>query len=431
MAKILPFRGYRYDPARVPVLSQAVAQPYDKITPAMQDAYYAASPYNICRVILGKREAADGEGNNAYTRAADSLKGWLRDRVLKQDMAPSIYPYYQAYRTPEGRRLTRKAFIAAGGLEPFGTGVKAHERTLAGPKADRLNLLRAVGASCELIFMLYDDPGGSINDILDSFTSGQTPREATDEDGNAHRVWAMSDEGRIRAIQERMARTSLLIADGHHRYETALNYQREQAQKGVRCTGPETFDAVPMAFVSLQDPGLTILPTHRGVHSVKGFDPARLLARLAADFDVTPLEVSGGKACAAQAARWSYVLALQDGRVFRARLKHAAPEQAIPGGQSADWKRCDATILQYLVLEKHLGIGAMELEHESNLHYFRSPDEAFDSLRHGKSQAVFFVPPTPAADVAKVSGHGERMPQKSTDFYPKLLSGLVVYKIAF
>ncbi len=430
MAGVLPFRAWRYDPARVSALSKVITQPYDKIGPALQDEYYAASPYNICRVILGRKAAGDDADRNVYTRAAQSLGAWMKEGVLRQDAEPALYPYFQSYTTPDGRKLTRKAFIGAGVLEPFGKGVMAHERTLAGPKADRLNLLRALGASCELIFMLYDDPEGMVNRLLDEAAAGE-PREATDEDGNAHRLWAMDDPDRIRAIQARMAATTLLIADGHHRYETALNYQKEQKEKGVSCHGPETYDAVPMAFVALQDPGLTILPTHRAVHSVKGFDPARLLARLAADFEVTELKTSGGAACAAATGRWTFALALQDGRTFRLKLKHGAPEAVIPGDRSADWKRCDVAVLHSLILEKHLGIGARELEQESNLHYFRSPGDAFDTLRNGHAQAVFFVPPTPIGDMRRTSALGERMPQKSTDFYPKLLSGLVIHKIAY
>ena len=164
---------------------------------------------------------------------------------------------------------------------------------------------------------------------------------------------------------------------------------------------------------------------------MKGSAPARLLARLAADFEVTELKTSGGAACATATSRWTFTLALQDGRTFRLKLKHGAPETAIPGNHSAEWKRCDVAVLHSLILEKHLGIGAREMEQESNLHYFRSPGEAFDTLRNGHAQAVFFVPPTPIGDVRLTSALGERMPQKSTDFYPKLLSGLAVYKIAF
>lgn len=429
MAGVLPFRAWRYDPARVGALSKVVTQPYDKISPALQEDYYAASPYNICRVILGRKTGDDAD-RNAYTRAAQDLDAWMKTGVLAQDAEAALYPYIQAYTTPDGRCLTRKAFIGAGVLEPLGRGVRAHEKTLEGPKADRLDLLRALGASCELIFVLYDDPEGKVNRILDEAVAGE-PREATDEDGNAHRLWALTDPGRIRAVQAHMAATSLLIADGHHRYETALTYQKEQREKGVRCRGPETCDAVPMAFVSLQDPGLTILPTHRAVHSVKGFDPARLLARLAGDFEVSELKTSGGAACAAATGRWTFALAIRDGRCFRLKLKHPAPEEAIPGDRPADWKRCDVAVLHSLILEKHLGIGTREMEQESNLHYFRAPGAAFDALRNGHAQAVFFVPPTPLSDVSRTSALGERMPQKSTDFYPKLLSGLVVYKIAF
>ncbi len=431
MAGILPFRGWRFDPARVPALSQVVTQPYDRITPALEDRYLAASPHNIVRVILPRKEEADTWERNAYTRADATLFSWMKEGILRQDPVPSVYPYFQTYKTPDGKTLTRRAFIAGGVLEPFGPGVRAHENTLAGPKADRLSLIRALGASCELIFMLYDDPKGEVNRLLDAMVAGLDPREATDEDGNAHRVWAVEQEGGIRTLQEMMRPAYCLIADGHHRYETALNYQREQRDRGQACAGPETYDAVPVAYVALQDPGLTILPTHRAVHSLQGFDPNRLIARLGRDFNVTPLRGTGGKICVENTDRWTFSVAFPNGQAYRLKLKRDDPEGAIGGENSPDWKRCDAAVLHSLVLEPHLGIGAKEMENESHLHYHRDPEEAFQTLRNGKSQAVFFVPATPIADVMRVSARGERMPQKSTDFYPKLLSGLVVYKIAF
>ena len=217
MAGILPFRGWRFDPAKIPALSQVVTQPYDKITPALEDRYLAASPHNIVRVILPKKQETDTFDKNAYTRADATLFQWMKEGILKRDETASIYPYFQTYRTPGGKELTRKAFIAGGVLEAFGSGVRAHEKTLAGPKADRLSLIRALGASCELIFMLYDDPQGRVNRLLDDAVSRALPREAMDEDGNAHRLWALDDPDLLRTLQELMTPTSLLIADGHHR----------------------------------------------------------------------------------------------------------------------------------------------------------------------------------------------------------------------
>ena len=212
MAAIVPFRAWRYDPSRVPVLSKVVTQPYDKITPAMREGYYAASPHNICRVILEK----DAD----YAKAAGTLSGWMREGVLRQDERPSIYPYFQTYRTPDGQERTRKAFIAGAVLEPLGSRVRAHEKTLAGPKADRLNLLRACQASCELIFLLYDDPKGELNRLLD-----EAARRQEAKDGNTHRVWAMDDRSGSGASGDPAA---LLLPDrGCHRYETALNYRRK------------------------------------------------------------------------------------------------------------------------------------------------------------------------------------------------------------
>src|SRR5215468_8454711 len=272
MAEIRPFHALRYDPSRVP-LQNVVTQPYDKITPAMQDRYYAASPYNLVRVILGKPEASDRNGNNVYSRAAKAFADWQQSKVLVPDKAPSIYAYSQQFRVPgsdQSQTLERRSFIAIGRIYDYADKIVfRHEHTLAKPKADRLNLLRATQAHFGQIFMLYSDPAGTIDRLL--FDDPNYPQlEVTDEYGVLHRVRRLTDPAVLNMVCTAMADRKLIIADGHHRYETALNYRNE-----VRNSDPMLAEAacfVMMTFVNMDEPGLVILPTHRLIFGLKDLD---------------------------------------------------------------------------------------------------------------------------------------------------------------
>jgi len=300
MAPIAPFRAFRYDPAQV-ALSRTVTQPYDKITAEMQEHYYAASPYNLVRIILGKREAADHAGNSVYTRAAASFRDWRRQGVLRQDAEPCIYLYTQRFSAPgSGADLERRGFIALGRLEDYSAGVVfRHEQTLSKPKADRLDLLRATRAHFGQLFMLYSDPSRQIDSLLT--TGAAADLEVTDEYGVSHRVWKISDPAAIEKVTQLMSDKKLLIADGHHRYETALTYRDERRAQtaaasaggasGTRAASPGVdsdapYESVMMTFVNMDSPGLVILPTHRVVHGLHDFsshdlrDGARALFRV-------------------------------------------------------------------------------------------------------------------------------------------------------
>src|SRR5665213_92286 len=303
MARIYPFRAFRYNPGLVRA-EDAVTQPYDKITPAMQQSYYQRSPYNLVRVILGLPELFDVYKRQVYTRAAENLQDWRKEGVLSQDNEAAIYAYSQRYEVPgaPGTTQERRGFIALGELADYSQGIVfRHERTLAKPKSERLNLLRATRAHIGQIFMLYSDPGLTAEQLL--FTNPPTPDiEVTDEYGVLHRVWKISEPSTINLLLSAMQDKKLIIADGHHRYETALNYSREHAPDPTNASverpagnlpqPPYPEAAAMMTFVNMDARGLTILPTHRVVHGLKDFETAKFLKRAAEYFDVRPLSPS-------------------------------------------------------------------------------------------------------------------------------------------
>ncbi len=276
MAKIYPFRALRYDSAKVSP-DQVVTQPYDKISPAMQDRYYAASPYNLVRIILGKAEPGDDEKSNVYSRAAANLEHWREAEVLVRDAEPSVYLYTQSFKVPgdpAGTRLERRGFIAAGQLEEYDKKIVfRHEQTLSKPKADRLNLLRATQSHFGQIFMLYSDPAGGVDATLRQ--SRPPDVEVTDEYDVIHRLWKISDTAIIAKVQAAMNDKKLIIADGHHRYETALNYRNDMRQRSGN-NGNAPYERLMMTFVNMDSSGLVVLPTHRVVFGLDGFDVAAM-----------------------------------------------------------------------------------------------------------------------------------------------------------
>ena len=441
MAHIAPFRALRYDRARVSP-SQVVTQPYDKITPQMQESYYAASPYNLVRVILGKREPTDHPGNNPYTRAAAYVSDWRRDGILNQDADPSIYLYSQSFTVPGKKtEAERKGFIALGRVEDYSAQVVfRHEQTLAKPKADRLDLLRATRAHFGQIFMLYSDPAGEIDAAL---ASGNDPdTETRDEYGVQHRLWKISDPGVIALVRDKMRDKKLIIADGHHRYETALNYRNERrsAAASVPQSAPAgeaskeaSYDFAMMTFVNMDAPGLTILPTHRIVHSLPSFDTHEFRTRARAYFSVEEADPS------VDAARATVILreASQTGTALLAVTPHhvflldraSATGSDIFAGLSLRQQSLDVVQLHKCVLEKVLGISEEAIRNQQNISYAREADEALSQARSGAANIAFLMNPARMQQVRDIAFAGEVLPQKSTDFYPKLLSGLCVYAL--
>jgi uncharacterized protein (DUF1015 family) len=440
MARIYPFRAWRYNPSAVR-LEDVVTQPYDKISPAMQQAYYQRSPFNLVRVILGLPQLFDAEkGESVYTRAARDLRAWREQGVLVQEHEPCIFAYAQRFKVPGSDAIKeRRGFIALGKVHDYSEQVVfRHEQTLSKPKSDRLNLLKATRAHFGQIFMLYSDPAGSVEKILYEGTSAPDA-EVTDEYGVLHRLWRIDNPATIKLLTSAMADKKLIIADGHHRYETALNYSKEHAPSGaakpeLSATGlpqpPYPEAAVMMTFVNMDSDGLVILPTHRVVHSLEGFEQAKFQSAAAEFFSVETFHGS-------EAADYMSVLRGQKGTAFVAVTKDGAlllkarPEAMTKAlGDVPDRQRqLDLTQLHGIILDRLLGLDAEKVREQTNIRYLRDAGEAVEQVRKGEADVVFLTNPVTMEQLREVAFAGEVMPQKSTDFYPKLLSGLTIYAL--
>lgn len=435
MAIIRPFQAWRYDPAKVRI-EDVVTQPYDKISPAMQERYYAANPNNLVRIILGKAEAGDDDQVNIYSRAGDNFRNWRASGVLHRDSTPSVYAYQQHFKVPgdtSGMRHLRTGFIALGKIHDYSERVvHRHEQTLSKPKADRLNLLRATRGHFGQIFMLYR----SSHDLLGSLVPPPTVA-VKDEYGVEHRLWRMSDPKFIAKLQHDMADKKLIIADGHHRYETALAFRNEMRDAHPGSDENAPWEYVMMTFVNMDSPGLVILPTHRVVKGLDKFDLSDLLTQAAHWFtveDVTsrfhpeqPVDLLEGD----DAPHYAYtptMLAVSSNRVHLLRAKAGVAEQALPTVDARE-RQLDVVQLHKLLLEKSLGMTEEDIRAQTYLAYVRDPREAVASVRSGGAQVAFLINPVKMDQMRDIAFAGGVMPQKSTDFYPKLLSGLTIYAL--
>jgi len=440
MARIYPFRAWRYNSSAVR-LDDVVTQPYDKITPAMQQAYYQRSPYNLVRIILGLPELFDSErGESVYTRAARDFSAWREQGILAQEKDPCIFAYSQRFKVPGSDVVKeRRGFIALGKVQDYSDKVVfRHEQTLSKPKGDRLNLLKATRAHFGQIFMLYSDPAGSIEKILYD-GAGQADAEVTDEYGVLHRPWKVSDPNTINLLTTAMADKKLIIADGHHRYETALNYSKEHAASEPAKTETSTSQlpqppypeaAVMMSFVNMDSDGLVVLPTHRVVHSLTNFDPVALACAAEEFFTVDALPV-------AEATNYIGKLTSQKGTAFIAVTRAGAlllrakaePVAAALAALPERQRQLDLSSLHSIVLDRLLGLDAEKVREQTNLRYLRDAAEAVDQVRRGEADVAFLTNPVSMEQLREVAFAGDVMPQKSTDFYPKLLSGLTIYAL--
>jgi len=443
MADITPFRAFRYDSKRVP-LNRVVTQPYDKITPAMQDVYYSASPYNLVRIILGRSQPDDSGTSNTYSRAAANFTNWRNESVLVQDQEPSLYRYTQTFRVPgaavgradqEHVELERAGFIGAGRIHDYQDQVVfRHEQTLSKPKSDRLNLLRATRAHFGQIFMLYSDPGASVDSaLIDGSDTSQAESCIVDEYGVTHRLWKISDAEVLRAIQQKMGDKKLIIADGHHRYETALNYRNERRTAAGSSDPNATYERVMMTFVNMDAPGLVILPTHRVVFGLADFDLSSLLSAAQPYFESTPLDSSIPlDECLAQLRKsgrdGSSVLVVTRDRKLILRARSGAADTLLHQ-YTPDQRQLDVVQLHKILLERVLGLSEESIRNQENLSYAREAEEAVARVRVGNAQVAFVMNPCRVQQVRDIAFAGGVLPQKSTDFYPKLLSGLTIYSL--
>jgi len=416
MADIQPFRGVLYNTERVRP-ADVLTQPYDKINAEMRERYLAASPYNLIRIELGKEEPGDAESNNKYTRAAALYRQWLTDGILRRADKPAFYWLEQSFTPPGGsKKLTRRGLIGRVRLHRWDEGViLPHEHTLSKPKADRMSLLRAVGSQQGQIFMLHPQaiPTPRLSAPLYSLV---------DDYNVTNTVWEITDPAQIAAIQAALQPQKFYIADGHHRYETALAYRDE--------AGTEASKYVMATIVDMNDPGLVILPTHRTVANLTSFDPRQFRKKLAGSFHVGQVSSLSDVVPSGQGGCPSHELGMFDGTgFFTLRPKDPAALKPLFANKPPLWDTLDVAILHVAILEALLGIDEVRLREEANVTYWREPEKALEQVQTGKAQLAFFLQPTPVSAVKAVADARSRMPQKSTDFYPKLLSGMVMYEV--
>jgi len=441
MAEIHTFRAFRYDTNRVQ-LQQVLTQPYDKITPAMQEQYYAASPYNLIAIEKGRVLPDDTPQNNVYTRAARKLEEWIAQKILVQDQAPGLYIYSQEYTVPGTQtRKVRNGFIALGRIEDYDAHVVfRHERTLSAPKADRIELLRHTRAQTGQLFMLYDDPEQAIETWLEGAARQSAPIQLRDEFGVTHQLWPVTDPGFTRRVQMKMATKRLIIADGHHRYETALNYRNECRARLGKVDPLAAHEFAMMTFINTHSKGLTILPTHRLIRNVADFHFERFRKAMAAIFDWYSYPFQNAEERAASYAEFRKDFGGQNhgrramgiyaggGAFYLFVLRRDADlEQLLPDVSEAQ-RGLDVVLLHRLILERGLGITAEAVAAEHNLSYVREMDAAIAEVDRGEAQLACLLNPVRVQQVVDIALAGEVLPQKSTDFYPKLLSGLAIYR---
>jgi uncharacterized protein (DUF1015 family) len=428
MPDVSPFRGIRYDIARVGTLSDVVAPPYDVIDPALQDRLYQASPYNVIRLELNREEPGDSEAQGRYTRAARFLKDWLRQGILREDDRAALYLYEQTFQV-EGVTHTRKGFLARVRLEPFGQGrIYPHEQTLSGPKADRLALYHATGFNLSPIFGLYPDPGQVVLRVIEAGLRDRTPLVATDHLGVENRFWVVTDSQTHTAVRGLMATQPVFIADGHHRYETGLKYRDERAGAGESSGHDDPSNFCLMMLVGMSDPGLLILPTHRLVSGFPGLIGDQLASRLEAEFEVR-MTGEGEAGCR---AAWEAIErgadqdllgfgTVADGRWLLARLRSDEAMDRLAPEHTPDWRSLGVSVLHVLVLNSSLlPLGTPSYRY---VHLFR---EVLDDVAASGCDLACLVPPARMDHVQAIASSLETMPPKSTYFYPKLLTGLVL-----
>jgi uncharacterized protein (DUF1015 family) len=432
MADVEPLRALHYDLSVVGELGDVVAPPYDVIDDAQREELLARSPYNVVAVDLPRAQQSEHDlqpggrgGRDSYQSAGDLFDSWQLQGAVARDGQPAIWAHTQDYTGPDGVRQTRRGFFCRVRIEEYGPGgVRPHERTHPGPKEDRLRLTRATRANMSPIFSLYSDPRSTAWEALAPATEQQPWGEARDGEGTLHRVWRVSDPAAIAAVKAATRGKELLIADGHHRYETARAYAQEVGGAGEQ-GGDEGHQYVLMCLVALEDSGLTVFPTHR---LVKGLDAARWSALddvLRRDFELAPAQAP---ALAPAPGEGPLQLGLIDGRTqetVRVTLKDQAIADAALPGHSEAYRHLDTGVLETLLLKGALGCSDDDISHLHDFGYARTVEQAQALVCSGEYDVAFLMRPTPVGQVQAVAAAGENMPPKSTFFFPKLLTGLL------
>ncbi len=444
MADVIPFRGLRY--SEFTRLSRLVAPPYDIISPQYRHELYARDPHNVVRIDFGMPGEGDSESNNQYTRAAKSLKRWLGDGVLKREGNPALYLYEVEYETPRGEKKSMRGFICLLRLEEWDKGiVLPHEGTLKGPKADRFELLKAASASASQVFALYSDPEKKISHALEKAAQGSPAVEAIDDDGSIHRLRAVTDAGAIDSVRRAMADKKIFIADGHHRYETALAYRDyrraeaglSEAGRPAALSGDEGFNFFPVFLSNMDEDGLTILPTHRLIVDAGNLTLDDVLERSSRYFKVKRFPFLPENE---DEARSEFLRSLAEAGLpafgfcwgsapcyYLLTLKDMNAVSRLHGHRHSEtYCNLDVTILHSLIVESVLGIDTEKISSSQPVQFEKDSDRAIDRVASGEFAMCFLLNPTKVREVKEVALAREIMPQKSTYFYPKLLTGLVI-----
>ncbi len=420
MVDVKPFRAIRYDGEKVGGIDKVITQPYDKISSEQQEEYYAKSEYNYCRLILPRED-------ERYEVASGRLKAWLQVDVLIKDSEPGMYIYYQDFQVL-GKRYTRKGFVAAVKLHPFEDSVVLpHEKTHKGPKIDRLNMLRATEKNLEPGFMLYSDPRGESIDIFDKVAEGEPLYEATDEYGVHNRIWKLDAPDHIATVENILRGQQVVIADGHHRYETAVSYRDEMREKVKNWTPEDAFNWRMTFMVPVEDPGLVVLPGHRLL--LKNKVEEGHVQELEKFFAVREIPIEESEDfLEGNRGRVSFVMYTGDKTLGLTLEQTDLVKEFLSDSYSPDYTGLDVVILRDVIFE-HI-MGAKDLAIDETIAYERWAKDAIDRVEKGRATAAFLVNATKPEQVLRVAKNGERMPEKSTDFYPKANSGFVMMDIS-
>ncbi|ABB22984.1 DUF1015 domain-containing protein [Pelodictyon luteolum] len=423
MPEIMPFAGLLYSPALLEDASNLICPPYDVIPPALQDELYQRSEVNAVRLELPKEA-------DPYAAAAGRIAEWLRSGALRVDDRPALYPYFQTFTDPSGREFTRRGFFAAMRLSDFTEKkVLPHEKTLSGPKADRLNLYRRTRTNISPVFGIYADEAGTADQLMKEYAEAHQPVLDAMLQGVRNRMWRIDEPGLLQRLQGCLSERTVYIADGHHRYETGLNYRNERAAANPGHDGSEPYNFILTYLANMYDEGLVVFPIHRLLHGIDGFDAAAFTRRLGEYFTVT--ELGGRDALDAfldgEPSSYAYGVVLPD-KVLGIVLA-GEPDSVLDSSCPDALRRLGLVVLHDLVLGRLLGIGAEALAGQKNVVYRKDEDEVFRAVGAGEAQAGFVVKPTTVRQVIDVSEGGDVMPQKSTFFYPKIMTGLVFHSL--
>ena len=441
MARILPFKGILYNPEKVPDLKAVVTPPHDVISEKEQEAYYEVHPQNMIRLILGKVFPQDTNHDNRYTRAAKSFRSWLDGGILRQDQNPAFYVTEIDY-TIDEQVLTRLGFIALVELEAFEKGViRPHEKTFSATNADRLKLIEASQANFSAIFSLFSDPRNEIFERLRAAIQPLPPDlDFEDLKGYRHRLWRVTDHKIHKKMGQRLADCPVYIADGHHRYWTALQYRDRMKSRKSTLAPDDPCNFVMMCLTSMQDPGLTLRPVHRIVCAVKKRAVEDFLDKARAYFHVETLDIGRMDRKQLKKASLKKMMtgtdstaigaALRDNKVFHVlRVKEGVMDGLLGQEIPEPLRKLDVTMVTRLVLEEILGLSGASLDDERSILYISTLDEALDAVHQGKCPIALILNPTKLNQLQEVSDAGLMMPRKSTYFYPKVMTGLVINKM--